>query len=72
MTRSGHPENPLTGYRTLDGRYDAYLDQMEGIGLAIAGLLRPGGCLVLNAATTIGPDGATLLADDLGERSPAT
>ena len=38
MTRSGHPENPLTGYRTLDGRYEIYLDQMERIGIAIAGL----------------------------------
>jgi len=68
MTRTRHPENPLTGYATLDGTYEGYLDEMEGVGRTIAGLLRPGGHLVVNAATTISADGPTPLADDLAER----
>jgi DNA modification methylase len=68
MTRSGHPENPLTGYVTMDGDYETYLDEMESVGRSIAELLRPGGYLVLNAATTIGIDGPTPLADDLADR----
>jgi DNA modification methylase len=68
MTRSGHPENPLTGYVTLDGDYQTYLDSMESVGRSIAALLRPDGYLVLNAATTIGIDGPTPLADDLADR----
>jgi tRNA G10 N-methylase Trm11 len=68
MTRSGHPENPLTGYVTMDGDYQTYLDEMESVGRSIAELLRPGGYLVLNAATTIGIDGPTPLADDLADR----
>jgi DNA modification methylase len=68
MTRSGHPENPLTGYQTLDGIYEAYLDDLEAVGRSIAALLRPGGHLIVNAATTLGPDGPTPLADDLADR----
>jgi DNA modification methylase len=68
MTRTRHPENPMTGYATLDGDYNRYLDEMESVGRSIAVLLRPGGYLVLNAATTIGIDGATPLADDLADR----
>ncbi len=68
MTRSGHPENPLTGYQTLDGDYETYLADMDAVGRAIASLLRPGGHLVVNAATTLGPDAPTPLADDLADR----
>jgi hypothetical protein len=39
MTRTGHPENPLTGYRTLDGKYDTYLDEMEAVAFQVAELL---------------------------------
>ena len=31
MTATGHPENPLTGYRTLDGDYGTYLGELEAI-----------------------------------------
>lgn len=51
MTSTGHPENPLTGYRTFDGDYQVYLAELEAIGSVIAGLLRPGGHLVLNMAS---------------------
>jgi DNA modification methylase len=69
MTRTGHPENPLTGYRTLDGAYETYLDEIESVARQVASLLRPGGHLVLNAATTIEDAGAeTPLARDIGAR----
>src|SRR4029453_8727912 len=49
MTRSRHPENPLTGYRTLDGSYPGYLDEIESVFRAVATLLGPGGHVVINA-----------------------
>jgi hypothetical protein len=68
MTRTGHPQNPLTGYRTLDGDYERYLDDIESVGRAVAALLRPGGHLVVNAATTIRGSETTPLADDIASR----
>jgi DNA modification methylase len=68
MTRTRHPENPLTGYSTLDGSYTTYLDELESVFGAVAALLRPGGHLVINAATTIAEDELTLLADDIADR----
>jgi len=68
MTRGRHPENPLTGYRTLDGRYPTYLDEIEFIFSAVATLLRPGGHLVINAATIVAEDGLTPLAEDIADR----
>jgi DNA modification methylase len=68
MTRSRHPQNPLTGYRTLDGSYPRYLDEIESVFRAVATLLRPGGHVVINAATTVSEDGLTPLAEDVGDR----
>jgi DNA modification methylase len=68
MSRTGHPENPLTGYRTLDGDYATYLDDLEAVGNQVAALLKPGRHLVVNAATIDGSPEPTPLADDLGER----
>jgi tRNA G10 N-methylase Trm11 len=68
MTRGRHLENPLTGYRTLDGRYGTYLDELELIFGAVAALLRPGGRLVINAATIAAEDGVTPLAEDIADR----
>ena len=68
MTSAGHPENPLTAYRTLDGDYRTYLDELEAIGAAIAGLLRPGGHLVLNVATITAGGQVTPLGADVAER----
>jgi DNA modification methylase len=68
MTRTGHPENPLTGYRTDDGDYATYLAEMEAIGVDVAKLLRPDGHFVVNAATIEGTPERTPLADDLAER----
>jgi DNA modification methylase len=68
MTRIGHPENPLTGYRTLDGAYETYLDEIESVARQVASLLRPGGHLVLNAATIVSEGAVTHLARDIGAR----
>lgn len=68
MTRFGHPENPLTGYRTLDGAYETYLDEIESVGRQVAGLLRSDGYLVLNAPTIVSEGRVTPLATDIGAR----
>lgn len=67
MTRDGHPRNPLTGYRTRDGQYDTYLRELESVGQQVAALLRPGGHLVVNAASTSAGSEVTPLADDLAD-----
>jgi DNA modification methylase len=62
----GHPENPLTGYRTRDADYATYLAQLGEIFGRVARLLRPGGRLVINAGNVIAHDGTvTPLATDL-------
>ncbi len=68
MTSTGHPENPLTGYRTLDGDYQTYLGELDGIAATVAGLLRPGGHLVLNVATVTTGGRVTPLGADVAER----
>jgi len=68
MTRSRHSENPMTGYRTLDGTYPTYLDEVESVFAAVATLLQPGGHLIINAATTVNEDGVTPLAEDIADR----
>jgi DNA modification methylase len=68
MTRNRHPENPLTGYSTLDGDYSTYLDDLESVFRAVGTLLRPGGHLVVNVATTVAQGQLTPLADDVAVR----
>lgn len=62
------PDNPLTGYTTEDGYYPRYLDELAAVFHDVAGLLRPGGHLVVNAAN-IRTDGVvTPLAWDIAAR----
>jgi DNA modification methylase len=68
MTATDHPENPLTGYETLDGDYATYLDDLESVGQQVAALLRPGAHLVVNAATITRTPEPTRLADDVADR----
>ena len=68
MTRTRHPENPLTGYKTMDGTYVRYLQELEAVFQSVAKLLRPGGHLVINAATTVNENDITPLADDIAAR----
>lgn len=66
MAGRDHPENPLAGYRTQDGVYRVYLEELAGVFAQVAALLRPGGQLVVNVADVISADGTvTPLAMDL-------
>src|SRR5688572_3790404 len=31
MNKVDHPQNPLTGYQTLDGNYERYIDELVGV-----------------------------------------
>ncbi len=68
MPSTGHPENPLTGYRTLDGDYDRYLDELEDVFGQVAAILRPGGHAVVNVATIEHDGQVTPLAFDVAAR----
>jgi DNA modification methylase len=68
MAASGHPENPMTGYRSNDGDYGTYLDELEAVAVQIVGLLRPGGHLVMNVADMESGGVITPLARDVSER----
>ncbi len=65
MSSVDHPENPLSAYRTRDGDYDRYLDELGQVFAAVAGLLRPAGHLMINAATIRTGDVVTPLAWDI-------
>jgi len=65
MNAVDHPQNPLTGYTTLDGDYPTYLAELTGVFLAVGRLLRPGGHLVVNAANIRTAGGVTPLAWDI-------
>jgi DNA modification methylase len=65
MTAVDHPENPLNAYQTLDGDYGRYLDEIGDVFRQVAGLLRPGGHAVINAANLTTGDTITPLAWDI-------
>jgi DNA modification methylase len=65
MTAADHPENPLTGYSTDDGDYPTYLKELGAVFGVVAGLLRPGGHLVVNVANVLEGGVFTPLAFDL-------
>jgi len=67
MNRVDHPQNPLTGYRTLDGDYGRYLAQLGDVFGAIGKLLRPGGTTVISAANIASSPVTTLAWDLAGE-----
>jgi DNA modification methylase len=70
MSAVAHPENPLTGYATDDGHYPTYLRELGEVFGQVAGLLRPGGQVVVNVANVVTPgrdgDVVTPLAWDVG------
>jgi DNA modification methylase len=68
MTATGHPENPLTGYSTMDGDYQTYLCEIERVFAAVASLLRPEGHAVVNVANLVSDGAITLLAWDVARR----
>lgn len=65
MSAVDHPQNPLTAYRTLDGSYQTYLDELGQVFTAVGHLLRPGGHLVINAANIQTSNVVTPLAWDI-------
>ncbi len=65
MTSTGHPQNPLSAYRTLDGDYRRYLRDLVDLFVRIAQRLNSSGHLVINVADPRGPDGPTPLVADL-------
>ena len=61
----GHPQNPLTGYATLDGDYRRYLEELRSVYIAVADRLLPRGRIVINVADVVSHDHETALARDL-------
>lgn len=60
MPSVDHPENPLTGYATDDGDYPIYLDELGAVFAQVAGVLRPGGQLVVNVADVVSREGVVI------------
>lgn len=67
MNNTDHPQNPLTGYRTLDGDYAEYLTRLSAIFETLSGLLSPAGRIVVNAANIRTGATVTPLADDMAD-----
>lgn len=67
MSAIGHPQNPLTGYSTLDGNYNTYLTELAGVFVAVSRHLRTGGHLVINAANIRTGEIVTPLAWDIAQ-----
>lgn len=67
MSAVEHPQNPLTGYRTLNGDYRQYLDEIEDVFRQVADVLRPSGYVIINVADTV-PQGGTPLVADMAAR----
>ncbi len=65
MSAIEHPQNPLTGYSTLDGNYNTYLTELAGVFVAVSRHLRTGGHLVINAANIRTGEIVTPLAWDI-------
>ena len=65
MTRNDHPENPLAGYTTKDADYETYLGEVGEVFGQVAGLLRPGGHVVVNVANVVHAGVLTTLAWDV-------
>jgi DNA modification methylase len=67
MSADRHPQNPLTGYATMDGDYKIYLSELADTFRQVGDLLHAGGHLVINVADT-GREGATPLVADIADR----
>ncbi|GAB3432035.1 TRM11 family SAM-dependent methyltransferase [Flindersiella endophytica] len=61
MTRTGHPENPLTGYQTTDGDYPRYLGEITEVYRQLRPLLRTDARVVLNVANLRHDEDSTLV-----------
>jgi DNA modification methylase len=50
MSRVNHPQNPLTGYQTMDADYESYLAALGSVYKTIEQRLKPEGRVVVNVA----------------------
>jgi hypothetical protein len=66
MTRTDHPQNPLTGYATLDGDYATYLREVADVYAQVATTMSSGARLAVNVANLRTAAGVSPLAWDLG------
>lgn len=64
MTVTHHPQNPLSGYLTLDGDYQGYLTELASITRMLGRCVRPGGRIVLDVWNFWHGELFTPLADD--------
>lgn len=62
MTRNDHPQDPMTGYRSLNADYDRYLDDLRDVFAQVAEVLKPGRRAVINVANLLHAGVATNLA----------
>jgi DNA modification methylase len=67
MNRVHHPQNPLTGYRTLDGDYGRYLAQFGEVFRDVGRLVRPSGIVVISVANIASNPVTTLAWDAAAE-----
>jgi DNA modification methylase len=65
MTSTGHPQNPLTAYSTMDGDYQTYQREIADIFAAVASVLKPGGYVAVNVANVVSDGMITPLAWDI-------
>lgn len=69
MTKTHHRQNPLNGYRSLDGDYDTYLGELASVFAQVATILEPGRHAAINVANLRFPEsGFTPLAWDVASR----
>lgn len=62
MTRNDHPQDPMTGYRSLNADYDRYLGDLREVFAQVAELLKPGRHTVINVANLLHSGVSTNLA----------
>jgi len=65
MSRSGHPQNPLTAYQTMDADYDRYLTELADVFAQLRDGMVDDGVAVINVANIRHGDVTTPLAWDL-------
>ena len=65
MSRSDHPQNPLTAYQTMDADYDRYLTELADVFAQLRDGMVDDGVAVINVANIRHGDVTTPLAWDL-------
>lgn len=66
MTKENHPENPLTGYKTIGEGYKAYLHDIRSIYQQLRIRMKPTGKVVLEVSNLKTENQVTTLAWDIG------